>query len=127
MATLDPEAGYVVLINTFTLEPDRADDLLAILSRATEEAMRHMPGFVSANLYVSRDKRHIANYAQWRGQSDIEAMMANPDAGGHMREPQLSLRRSSRSTTICVRLTTPPEGLDNVADPENSGGSAFLE
>jgi quinol monooxygenase YgiN len=86
MPTLDPEAGYVVLINTFTVEPDRADDLLAILSRSTEETMRHMPGFVSANLHVSRDKRHIANYAQWRGQSDIEAMMANPDAGGHMRE-----------------------------------------
>jgi len=114
-----------VLINTFTVEPDRADDLLAILSRATEEATRHMPGFVSANLHVSRDKRHIANYAQW--QSDIEAMMANPDAGATCARPQPSLLRSSRSTTICVRLTTPLEGLDNVVDPENAGGSAFLE
>ncbi len=86
MPTLDPKAGYVVLINTFTVEPDQADDLLAVLSRATEETMRHMPGFVSANLHVSRDKRHIANYAQWRRQSDIEAMMTNPDAGVHMRE-----------------------------------------
>lgn len=86
MTTLDPEAGYVVLINTFTVDPDRADELLTVLSRATEEGMRHIPGFVSANLHVSRDKRHVANYAQWRSQSDIDAMMADPDAGVHMRE-----------------------------------------
>lgn len=45
-----------------------------------------MPGFVSANLHVSRDGRHTANYAQWRSQDDIDAMMANPDAGVHMHE-----------------------------------------
>lgn len=86
MTTLDPEAGYVVLINTFTVNPDRADELLTVLSRATEEGMRRMPGFVSANLHVSRDKRHVANYAQWRSQSDIDAMMADPDARVHMGE-----------------------------------------
>jgi len=86
MTTLDPEAGYVVLINTFTVDADRADELLTVLSRATEEGMCHRPGFVSANLHVSRDKRHVANYAQWRSQSDIDAMMADPDAGAHMRE-----------------------------------------
>lgn len=86
MTTLDSESGYVVLINTFTVEPDRAGELLAVLSRATEDGMRQMPGFVSANLHVSRDGRHIANYAQWRSQDDIDAMMANPDAEAHMRE-----------------------------------------
>lgn len=86
MTTLDPEAGYVVLINTFTVDPDRADELLTVLSRATEEGMRHRPGFVSANLHVSCDKRHVANYAQWRSQSDIDAMMADPDARVHMGE-----------------------------------------
>lgn len=86
MTTLDSESDYVVLINTFTVEPDRAGELLAVLSRATEEGMRQMPGFVSANLHVSRDGRHIANYAQWRSQGDIDAMMANPDARVHMRE-----------------------------------------
>lgn len=40
MTTLDSESGYVVLINTFTVEPDRAGELLAVLSRATEEGMR---------------------------------------------------------------------------------------
>lgn len=86
MTTLDPAAGYVVLINTFTVAPDRAEELLTVLARATEEGMRRRPGFVSANLHVSRDKRHVANYAQWRTQGDLDAMMADPDAGVHMRE-----------------------------------------
>ena len=82
--TLDPEAGYLVLINTFTVEPDRAEELLGVLSRATEETMLHRPGFVSANLHVSSDQRHVANYAQWRDQSDLDAMMADPATQEHM-------------------------------------------
>ncbi len=41
--------------------------------------MRHMPGFISANLHVSADRRHIANYAQWRSRADYDAMLKNPE------------------------------------------------
>jgi quinol monooxygenase YgiN len=86
MVKLDPGAGFLVMINTFTVDPAKADELMAVLSRATEERMRHIPGFISANLHLSRDKRHVANYAQWRSKQDLEAMMKNPEAGVHMRE-----------------------------------------
>ena len=86
MSTLDPKAGYIILINTFTVVPDRADELLAVLSRATESGMCKQPGFVSANLHISHDKRHVANYAQWRSQADLDAMMANSAAKAHMKE-----------------------------------------
>ncbi len=86
MTNLNPAAGYIVLINTFTVEPSRAEELLGVLSRATETGMRQMPGFVSANLHVSPDKRHVANYAQWRSQEDLDAMMKNPAAQVHMQE-----------------------------------------
>ena len=86
MTTLDPTAGHLVLINTFAVEPSRAEELLSALSRATETGMRQRPGFVSANLHVSRDKRHVANYAQWRSQEDLDAMMKDPAAQVHMRE-----------------------------------------
>lgn len=84
VTTLDPDAGYVVLINTFTVDPDKADDLMSVLSHATQEGMSAQPGFVSANLHVSVDRKHVANYAQWRSQADIDAMMSNPEARGHM-------------------------------------------
>ena len=86
MTILDPTAGYVVLINTFTVEPDRADELLAALSQATEHGMRQRPGFISANLHVSQDRRRVANYAQWRSQGDLDAMMADPAAREHMQQ-----------------------------------------
>lgn len=86
MTILDPTAGHLVIINTFNVEPARAEELLAVLSRATENAMRKRPGFVSANLHVSGDKRHVANYAQWRSQEDLDAMMKDPAAQIHMRE-----------------------------------------
>lgn len=86
MTTLDPNDGYVVLINTFAVDPAKAEALLEELSHATDKGMRKLPGFVSANLHMSHDKKHIANYVQWRSQADIDAMMKNPDAQAHMRK-----------------------------------------
>ncbi len=48
--------------------------------------MRHLPGFVSANLHVSLDRRRVANYAQWRSREDFEAMQRDTAAQAHMRE-----------------------------------------
>ena len=86
MTTLDPNDGHVVLINTFTVDPSKAEALLKLLKDATDKGMRQLPGFVSANLHMSKDKKHVANYAQWRSQADIDAMMKNPDAQVHMRK-----------------------------------------
>lgn len=76
----------MVFINTFTVEPDRSEELLAGLRKATEVLMQHQPGFISANLHMSRDKKHIVNYAQWRTQADYEAMAKKPTVQAHMRE-----------------------------------------
>lgn len=86
MTELDPSAAYLTLINTFSVEPDRAAELLAILSKATRETIRFAPGFISANLHLSHDGRHVANYAQWRSRADMDALLADPSAQAHMRE-----------------------------------------
>jgi quinol monooxygenase YgiN len=86
MTKLDPSDGYVILINTFKVEPDRAEELLGALSQATEDVMRYRSGFVSANLHMSQDRRHVANYVQWQSQADLDAMMSDPAARAHMQE-----------------------------------------
>jgi quinol monooxygenase YgiN len=78
--------AILTLINTFTVEPERAQSLLAHLSKATEDIFLHLPGFVSANFHVSRDRRHVANYAQWCSQENYDAMVKNPRAQVHMRD-----------------------------------------
>jgi len=86
MTILDPSDGYFILINTFTVEPGKAEALLAYLSKATEEVFLHADGFVSANLHISDDHRHVANYAQWRSRKDYEEVAKNPAIQSHMRE-----------------------------------------
>jgi quinol monooxygenase YgiN len=85
-APLDPADRHMVLINTFTVDPAKADQLVQVLVDATEKVMKNMPGFVSANLHVSEDRTRVVNYAQWRSKADFEAMRTNPEAGPHMKE-----------------------------------------
>jgi quinol monooxygenase YgiN len=57
-----------------------------VLIKATDDVMRHQPGFISANLHISLDKTRILNYAQWRSKEDFERMLQNPDAKPHMKQ-----------------------------------------
>lgn len=86
MIALSPEHDHVVLINTFVVKPDRCEELLELLSRATEEEKRHLPGFVSANLHESVDGTRVANYVQWRSVAALEMMYSNQQAQQHMKQ-----------------------------------------
>jgi quinol monooxygenase YgiN len=86
MTTISKEAGVLTLINVFTVEPEKADELVSVLVEATEKTMRHMPGFVSANIHRSLDGRKVVNYAQWESRQAFEAMRQNPDAIPHMQK-----------------------------------------
>jgi len=85
MTTLDPKDGHMVLINTFTVAPEIADALLAELRHATESRIRHVPGFVSANLHISEDRTHVSNYAQWRSRADYDAFLRDPATREHLK------------------------------------------
>ena len=84
MATISPDNPVVTLINVFTVEPAQQQRLVDLLVEATEEVMRHLPGYVSANIHRGLDGRHVANYAQWRRREDFEAMLRDPLAQSHM-------------------------------------------
>jgi quinol monooxygenase YgiN len=84
MAILDPKSKYAVLINTFEVAPEKADELVDLLKDATKQVMSRIDGFVSANLHVSTDKKRVVNYAQWRDKAAFDAMQKNPEAGKHM-------------------------------------------
>jgi quinol monooxygenase YgiN len=85
-ATLDPNARYLTFINTFAVEPENAERLVQALRNATEEIFRHQPGFISANLHISRDRRRVLNYAQWRSKEDYVAMSKKPEIQAHMKQ-----------------------------------------
>lgn len=76
----------MVLINTFTVEPDKAEALLAELTHATETRIRKQPGFVSAILHISEDRKRVANYAQWRTRADFDVFINNPATREHLKK-----------------------------------------
>ncbi|MGW5570401.1 antibiotic biosynthesis monooxygenase family protein [Nocardia thailandica] len=84
--TISVDAPLVTLINVFTVTPDRQGELVELLTRATEEVIRHRPGFVAANIHAGLDGERVVNYAQWRTTEDFHAMLEHPAAQEHLRE-----------------------------------------
>jgi antibiotic biosynthesis monooxygenase (ABM) superfamily enzyme len=84
MSTIEKGRKVLTLINVFTVAPENQDKLVALLIEATEQTMKHAPGFVSANIHRSLDGKKVVNYAQWQGMADFEAMKKNQKAASHM-------------------------------------------
>lgn len=83
---LDPRSGLITMINTYAVDPDRADDLVDFLVEATRSTLRHVPGFVSANLHVALDRAHVVNYAQWESREALAAARENAAVAALMQE-----------------------------------------
>ena len=82
--TIEQHPPYATLINVFVVNPDRAGELADLLRDATEQTMRYVPGFISANLHVSIDGTRVVNYAQWESAEAMQDMLADPAAREHM-------------------------------------------
>jgi quinol monooxygenase YgiN len=81
---IDTAQPVITLINVFTVRPEHQAELVALLTRTTEEFMVGLPGFVSANIHASTDGVRVVNYAQWASAEALQAMRANPAAQPHM-------------------------------------------
>ncbi|MCI0768454.1 antibiotic biosynthesis monooxygenase family protein [Bacillus sp. TL12] len=88
MTTISTENPCVTLINVFTVEPERQDELLNLLIHATETVMNKIPGFISANFHKSLDGTKVVNYAQWKDKNAFYVMLKNPEAVIHMKEAE---------------------------------------
>ncbi|MFC9104620.1 antibiotic biosynthesis monooxygenase family protein [Streptomyces rochei] len=83
MATISLSPDLFTLVNVFTVAPEKQQELRDHLVQVTEDLIRHMPGFVSANFHLSRDGEQVVNYAQWRSEADFRAMHADPRLQSH--------------------------------------------
>jgi heme-degrading monooxygenase HmoA len=79
-ATIDPQAKVVTLINIYEVAPEKQAELAELLSAATDETFRHMPGFISINIHRSMDGNRVANYTQWASKDEFERMGKSPEA-----------------------------------------------
>ena len=86
MTPITQQPHALILINTFTVQPEKQQALINLLNRATTEVMKHLPGFMSAYIHRSLDGTKVANYAKWRSLEDFQAMFNDPQAQEHMQE-----------------------------------------
>lgn len=93
MTTIATSNPVVTLINSFTVKPERRDELVRLLDEATEQVIKHLDGFVSANIHVALDGTHVANYAQWRDEAAFRAMLADPRAKEHLQRAAALVER----------------------------------
>ena len=80
-STIRADAPLVTLINVFTVDPANQQRLVELWQQATDDVMRHLPGFISANVHRSLDGTKVVNYAQWESQEAFQAMLTDPTAG----------------------------------------------
>ena len=84
MTTITPHTKQCTLINVFTVSPEQQQELVDTLVAATEQVIRALPGFISANIHKSVDGVRVTNYAQWESVAALEAMLKNPEASKHI-------------------------------------------
>jgi quinol monooxygenase YgiN len=82
--TIATDQDVATLINVFIVTRMTQQPLVDLLTEATEQVMRHRPGFISANIHASLDGTRVVNYAQWRSRNDFQAMLDDPTAREHM-------------------------------------------
>lgn len=108
---MDPASRYVTLINTYAVDPGRAEALIEFLAAATHSTVKHIPGFISANLHVSADRTRVVNYAQWQSPEAIAAAQTNPDLLPLMQE-QLRIAQSFTPIPYELRASIHAAGGD---------------
>jgi len=86
LTTLDPGAGYITTMNTYTVAPERVEEVLEYLVRSAIKTVRYVPGFVSLNFHVSVDRTQIVNYGQWKSREAMAAARESPQIVALMSE-----------------------------------------
>jgi quinol monooxygenase YgiN len=65
------------LINILTVEPDNQPKLVELLRDNTEHVVSKLTGWISTSVVVSKDRRRVVIYSQWRDRTAVEAMQSD--------------------------------------------------
>ncbi|GAB3645566.1 antibiotic biosynthesis monooxygenase [Glycomyces tarimensis] len=69
----------VAFINVLDVVPGRQQGLVDLLVEATEQVIRHRPGFAGTTVFASLDGTRVISCARWRSAEDAGAARADPE------------------------------------------------
>jgi quinol monooxygenase YgiN len=84
MTRIATDQDAVTVINVFRVAPENQQAVLDLLAEATAQTMRHLAGYVSANVHRSLDGTKVVNYAQRRSREDFRGHVVEPGGPRHM-------------------------------------------
>ena len=83
MPKIEVRAGAVTQVNVFTVAPEKQQALIDLLIESTN-AVRDVPGWLSASIHRSLDGTRVVNYAQCENFQAWEAVMVKLREGGYL-------------------------------------------
>ena len=84
MTTIKVDKDILTLINVFTVDPSRQQQLVDALIETTRQVWRLQDGFISASIHKSKDRKKVVNYVQYKGKEAFDKRLDNPEAVIHM-------------------------------------------
>jgi len=84
MAAFSPTPTALTLLIFFAVAPERQTDVFQLNVKATEQTIKHIPGFLGGVFHQSLDGVRMAEYIQWRSQDDFAAARQRPDFSEHL-------------------------------------------
>jgi len=88
MTTISKENNFLTLINVFHVKPEDQQELVDLLTSATNSSVTKIKGFISSALHRSIDGTKVVMYAQWNSIEDYQAMRNNPVASPYLERAQ---------------------------------------
>src|SRR3712207_28780 len=86
---LQHDVGPVILINTFTVQPEEADQLLQAWA-ADAAYFKQQPGFISTQLHRGIGGSSVfVNYAVWESVEHFKQAFSNPEFQAKMQDYQI--------------------------------------
>jgi heme-degrading monooxygenase HmoA len=82
MPIIDPETGYLTVINLFETDTSEHVDQLVSEMRTIVDAAAY-PGWISSTVHRGQRKFGTANFIQWRGKQDLETRYAGDEFKHH--------------------------------------------
>jgi heme-degrading monooxygenase HmoA len=82
MPFIDPDNGYLTVINLFeTTTTERVDQLVSEMRAIVDTAA--FPGWISSTVHRGQEKFGTLNFIQWRGKQDLESRYAGSEFKHH--------------------------------------------
>ncbi len=86
MTTIKVDKEIITLINVFTVDPSRQQQLVDALIETTKQVWCLQDGFISASIHKSKDRKKVVNYVQYKGKEAFDKRLDNPEAIIRMNE-----------------------------------------